>query len=64
LFRGLPPTPIGTVQMESLHAAADPADTDFLFYVLVSEDGSHGFSVTYEEHQAKIAQAKADGILP
>lgn len=64
LFRGLPPTPIGTVQMESLHAAANPADTNFLFYVLVSEDGRHGFSATYEEHQAKIAKAKADGILP
>jgi UPF0755 protein len=64
LFRGLTPTPIGTVQMESLRAAADPADTEFRFYVLVSEDGRHGFSVTYEEHQAKIAQAKADGILP
>lgn len=64
LFVGLPPTPIGTVQMESLRAAADPADTDYLFYVLVSEDGRHGFSSTYEEHQAKIEQAKADGILP
>jgi len=64
LFRGLPPTPIGTVQIESLVAALNPAETDFLFYVLVAEDGSHGFSETYEEHQAKVEQAKADGILP
>ena len=63
-IQGLPPTPIGTVQIESLHAAASPADTNFLFYVLVSEDGRHGFSETYEEHQAKIEQAKADGVLP
>ena len=61
---GLPPTPIGTSQFESLEAAADPADTEYLFYVLVSPDGGHGFSKTYEEHQEKIAQAKADGVLP
>jgi len=61
---GLPPTPIGTSQIESIVAAADPADSEYLFYVLVSPDGSHGFSKTYEEHQEKIAQAKADGVLP
>jgi cell division protein YceG involved in septum cleavage len=32
--------------------------------VLASNDGRHGFSETYEEHQAKIEQAKADGVLP
>ncbi|MGB5168183.1 MAG: endolytic transglycosylase MltG [Acidimicrobiia bacterium] len=61
---GLPPTPIGTSQIESIVAAADPAESEYLFYVLVSPDGSHGFSKTYEEHQEKIAQAKADGVLP
>jgi UPF0755 protein len=63
-IEGLPPTPIGTSQIESILAAANPADTNYLFYVLVSPDGAHGFSVTYEEHQEKIAQAKADGVLP
>jgi UPF0755 protein len=61
---GLPPTPIGTAQIQSIEAAADPAETDYLFYVLVSSDGSHGFSRTYEEHQEKIAKAKAEGVLP
>ncbi len=64
LIAGLPPTPISTVQIESVLAAAHPATTDFLFYVLASKDGRHGFSETYEEHQAKIEQAKADGVLP
>ncbi len=64
LIAGLPPTPISTVQIESVLAAANPATTDFLFYVLASKDGRHGFSETYEEHQAKIEQAKADGVLP
>ncbi|HZJ48419.1 MAG TPA: endolytic transglycosylase MltG [Acidimicrobiia bacterium] len=63
-IKGLPPTPIGSAQMESIEAAANPAQTDYLFYVLVSPDGRHGFSRTYEEHKAKIAQAKADGVLP
>lgn len=62
--KGLPPTPIGTFQIESLEAAANPDTTDFRFYVLVSDDGRHGFSVTYEQHQAKVEQAKADGVLP
>ena len=61
---GLPPTPIGTVQVESLRAALDPATTNYLFYVLISEDGSHGFSETLEEHRAKIEQAREDGVLP
>ena len=64
LIDGLPPTPIGTIQLESLTGALNPASTEFLFYVLVSEDGRHGFSETLEEHRAKIEQAKADGILP
>jgi UPF0755 protein len=61
---GLPPTPIGTIRQTSLDAAADPAATGFLFYVLVSADGRHGFSETYEEHQDKIRQAREDGVLP
>ena len=61
---GLPPTPIGTAQIESIEAAADPAESDYLFYVLISPDGSHGFSETYEEHQERIAKAKAEGVLP
>jgi UPF0755 protein len=61
---GLPPTPIGTVRMESLRAAVNPTGTAFLFYVLVSEDGHHGFSETLEEHRAKTEQARADGVLP
>jgi len=61
---GLPPTPIGTMQMASIEAAADPAESDYLFFVVVSEDGKAGFSRTYEEHQQKIEEAKANGVLP
>jgi UPF0755 protein len=63
-INGLPPTPIGTVRQASLEAAADPAETEYRFYVVVSADGAHGFSVTYEEHQQKVQQAKTEGIIP
>jgi peptidoglycan lytic transglycosylase G len=61
---GLPPTPIGTVQILSVDAAVDPADTNYYFYVLANEDGSHAFATTYEEHQANVQKAKDAGVLP
>jgi UPF0755 protein len=61
---GLPPTPIGTVSEPSLVAAVHPVDSDYLFYVLKSADGSHAFAVTYEEHQENVRAAKAAGVLP
>jgi UPF0755 protein len=61
---GLPPTPIGTVQIISVDAAVNPADTGYYFYVLSDKDGSHAFAVTYEEHQANVQKAKEAGVLP
>lgn len=61
---GLPPTPIGTVQIISVDAAVDPAETDFFFYVLGHEDGTHVFAQTYEQHQANVRAAKEAGVLP
>lgn len=64
LIDGLPPTPIGTVSEASLIAAVHPANTDYLFYVLSTADGSHAFAVTYAEHQANVRAARAAGVLP
>lgn len=64
LIDGLPPTPIGAVSTASLEAAVNPSETDYLFYVLGSEDGSHVFAVSYEQHQENVRAAKAAGILP
>jgi UPF0755 protein len=61
---GLPPTPIGTVQIISVDAAVDPVDTDYYFYVLASADGSHAFAATYDEHKENIQKAKDAGVLP
>lgn len=64
LVDGLPPTPIGTVSTASLEAAVHPIQSDYLFYVLGNEDGSHVFAVTYEQHQANVKAAKDAGVLP
>lgn len=61
---GLPPTPIGGVRLASIEAAANPADTEFQYYVLADLSGKHGFSVTLEEHNEKVAAAREAGILP
>ena len=52
LYTGLPPTPISSVGKESLIAAVNPEDVDYLFF-RTKEDGSggHTFSKTFEEHK-------------
>ena len=59
---GLPPTPIATPGFKSLEAVAAPAETDYLFYVLTSEDGSHSFFAEYEDFLVAKQQAQEQGI--
>jgi UPF0755 protein len=61
---GLPPTPISAPGRSSLEAAAAPAATLYLFYVLADLEGNHVFAETIEEHQANVARAREDGVLP
>jgi len=63
-FAGLPPGPISAPGLASLEAAAAPAETSYLYYVLSAEDGSHTFSETLEEHNAAVAKSREEGILP
>ena len=51
---GLPPGPISNPGLASLKAAASPADTNFLYYVLTGKDGSH----TFAENKADFLLAK------
>ncbi len=54
---GLPPGPIANPGPAALQAVAEPAATDFLFFVLdcaAATPGTHVFSVTYEEHLAHV----------
>jgi UPF0755 protein len=62
-YAGLVPTPISTIRRASLEAAADPAGTEFYYYVVVDSDGRHGFSATLDEHNAKVAKARAEGVI-
>jgi UPF0755 protein len=64
LVNGLPPTPIAAPGRASLEAAAAPDVTDFFFYVLSDLQGNHAFATTLEEHNANVAKARADGVLP
>ncbi len=51
---GLPPTPIASPGEKSLRAALDPADTEFLYYVLCGADGHHKFGLTLAEHNRNV----------
>lgn len=46
---GLPPTPIGAPGRASLEAAINPAESEFLYYVLTDPSGRHTFASTDEE---------------
>ena len=50
IHQGLPPAPIASPGKASLIAAVNPADVDYLFFVLTGKDGTHTFTKTYDEH--------------
>lgn len=49
LYAGIPPTPIGAAGAASLDAAVNPAEGDWLYYVLADCDGNHHFAVDYSD---------------
>jgi UPF0755 protein len=52
-YAGLPPGPIAAPGEASLHAAANPAEVPY-FYFVSRNDGSHVFSTTLEEHNRNV----------
>ena len=50
LHYGLPPGPINNPGLAAIKAALNPADTDYLYYVVVGDDGQHKFSKNYRQH--------------
>ena len=57
LHQGLPPTPIGNPGLDSIKAAANPAKTKYLFFVVKpGGDGSHAFSETLDEFNRDVAK--------
>lgn len=55
LYLGLPPAPIANPGLESLQAAAEPAQTDY-FYYLHDSDGKVHYARTIEEHNRNIKE--------
>jgi UPF0755 protein len=59
---GLPPGPIAMPGKASIHAAMNPADGPWLYYVVVDKDGNHAFATTLKEHEKNIKIAQQNGV--
>jgi UPF0755 protein len=53
LLRGLPPGPIANPSMESILAALNPAQSDYLYFV-AKGDGTHEFSADLSAHNRAV----------
>lgn len=54
-FPGLPPGPLSNFNLAALQAVADPATTDYLYFV-AGDDGITHFSHTAEEHELNVSR--------
>jgi len=61
--KGLPPTPIAAPGEAAIRAALQPADGDWIYYVLATKEGEHAFTASYDEFLRLKAQARAKGLL-
>lgn len=58
LYRGLPPTPIANPGRDSIRAALNPAETNFLYFVADGQ-GGHAFATSLKEHNRNVAKWRA-----
>ncbi len=59
----LPPTPISSPGPDAIAAALDPAAGSWLYFVKIDNTGASCFSITVEQHDACVAQARANGVF-
>jgi len=55
IYPGLPPGPICNPGLSAIDAVLWPQQSDYLYFV-AKGDGSHVFSVTFEEHEGNVAR--------
>ncbi len=55
--KGLPPGPIDSPSLDSIKAAANPAKTDYLYYVLKKNGKEHYFTSNYQDFLRAKAKA-------
>jgi UPF0755 protein len=57
LHAGLPPGPVANPGLRSLHAAMEPAETNYLYFVAAGDNpqGKSAFATTLEEHARNVA---------
>ena len=61
IYAGLPPGPIAAPSLGALEAVANPVASEFLYFVAdcqADTAGTHDFSVTYDEHLAKVQNCR------
>lgn len=61
VYLGIPPDPIANPGLGSLQAVADPAVTDYFYFVANCEGyaaGQHLFSTTFDEHLVKVENCR------
>jgi UPF0755 protein len=55
--KGLPPSPIGSVNEHAIKAALKPAESDYLYFMR-NKDGVHDFSKSFRKHRQNIKRVK------
>ncbi len=59
---GLPPGPIASPGRAALRATLQPPPGPWLYYVLIEENGKHGFATTYPEFERLLSEARRKGL--
>jgi UPF0755 protein len=60
---GLPPTPIAAPGKDAIEAALAPAEGPWQYFVRCRKDGSSCFAETLDQHNANVAEARANGAF-
>jgi len=56
-YKGLPPSPIGSVSLSAIKAAIKPAKTNYLYF-MKNAQGVHDFTNTFKKHRRNIKKAR------